>query len=1086
MCMICAAQTNTDPLAGFDQHQGTGDGFGGGATSAPYTMDQIAGYLTDGYWNFNSETWRAFALDTSRTLTYNTSFLSTEAKAIAEYALDVWASVTGINFVNTSVAPATFNETTDVNGTTASTRTIAVNQIVNGSISFNGDEDFYRVSLTAGQTYTFTLGGTNTDVILKLLSSNGSELEFSDASDPASPEVITFTATTTGTYFVVADGYETSTGAYQLNVSVAADLYFSDLDPSGAYAFSDITGNTIDRSYINIHDSWDTLSLNSYMLQTYVHELGHALGLGHAGPYNGNANWPSDALYDNDSWSATVMSYFDQGQNTFDPNDYAYLATIMPADIIAIQNLYGTGTAGHQTGNTVWGPGGNIGGDLQYMLNRSAANNTSNPFIYDGNAFAMTIYDTDGIDTFSVAGFASGDHRINLNELAFSSIGGVTGNVVIARGTQIENAIGGTGNDSIIGNAIDNDLRGGSGNDTLEGGAGFNYLHGGLGNDRLVGTGGTSVASYATSAVAILADLQSSGSNIGADAVGDIYVGMLGLEGSNLADTLRGNASGNYLYGGNNADLLDGRSGNDSLLGGSGNDTFIGGAGADTMDGGTGFDWVSYIAATGALRVDMATPGNSTGDAAGDTFTLIDGVLGSDYNDTLTGNGQENQLVGNLGSDQLLGMAGNDRLQGLDGNDTLRGDIGADALEGGNGIDIASYAFASTAVRVSLTSPLTATGEAVGDTFSSIEGLEGSAFNDTLSGDALNNVLIGNAGNDTLLDTGGNDRLQGMVGNDTLRGGLGADTLDGGDGADFAIYTTATAGLRVELRSYLLNTGEAAGDRYVGIEGLQGSSFNDTLGGDYGDNLLYGNGGDDFLVGLFGADDLRGHEGNDTLRGDSGADTLYGGDGFDWADYTSATIGLRVNMTNAALSTGDAAGDVFSLIEGLRGSSFADTLVGDAADNQIIGNSGADLLQGMAGIDRLVGGNGNDTISGGGSNDFLTGGANADHFLFDTALGSNIDKITDFVVADDTILMQKAVFTALTTAGVFIPGFPTALAANAFTLGTAATTADHRIIYNAATGQLYYDADGNGAGARAQFAAVTAGLALTSLDFLVI
>ncbi|GAB1364548.1 hypothetical protein MASR1M32_37840 [Rhodobacter sp.] len=512
MCLLCAANPSSDRLSSYDLHDGASDGSignassgpitaagsGAGGSHAPYTWDQIAGYLTDGYWGFNGGVWRAFDLGPGRVITYDTSRLSPLAAAIAEYALDVWAAATGINFVDAGTTASLFTEGADIGGNIATATGISTNTIVTGSIGAVGDADYYRVTLVAGQTYMIGMTqttGSNVDAVLRLLDSAGAVLQTSDdPSTAAAGEYITFTATTTGTYYISAADYGTRTGGYELSIQGASDLTFNDMDQTGAYAWSDISGNSILQSFININDSWDMLNLNGYMLQTYIHELGHALGLGHAGPYNGDAVWGSDNLYDNDSWSTTIMSYFDQLDNTFDPSDLAYLATIMPADIIAIQNLYGAGSVGYQPGNTVWGPGGNVGGYFQQLLDIWGGVMPANPLIYDGNNFAFTVYDTAGIDTLNFSVFSQ-NQVINLNPLVRSNVGGVIGNVVIARGVVIENATGGSGNDAITGNAAANVLIGNGGNDTLQGGVGADVLNGGSGVDYAVYWAATSSVS---------------------------------------------------------------------------------------------------------------------------------------------------------------------------------------------------------------------------------------------------------------------------------------------------------------------------------------------------------------------------------------------------------------------------------------------------------------------------------------------------------------------------------------------------------------------------------------------------------------
>ena len=163
---------------------------------------------------------------------------------------------------------------------------------------------------------------------------------------------------------------------------------------------------------------------------------------------------------------------------------------------------------------------------------------------------------------------------------------------------------------------------------------------------------------------------------------------------------------------------------------------------------------------------------------------------------------------------------------------------------------------------------------------------------------------------------------------------MGADTLDGRAGSDFANYADSSIGLTASLANSADNTGEAVGDVYISIENLRGSNFADTLIGDGGDNFL---------------------------QGGEGADALDGGSGFDFADYFNAASGVTVDLGNALNNTGEATGDTFVSIEGIRGSAFDDTLVGDGNDNVLTGVAGDDLLQGNGGSDTLDGGTGNDT-----------------------------------------------------------------------------------------------------------------------------
>ncbi|WP_283258449.1 M10 family metallopeptidase C-terminal domain-containing protein [Pseudomonas sp. GX19020] len=1011
MCFLCSTQSDTpaDLLSILDTHTGGSAGGtlpappAGNGSSAPYTLDQIAGYLTDGYWGFNGGSWRAFDISAARILTYSTSMLSPLAAAIVEYSLDVWSAATGISFVNVGVVPSGFTETTDVGGSTGTATAIGTNTVIQGTIGTVNDNDFYRVTLVAGQTYMISLsrsGGSTIDPYLELR--NGTGALISSADDPSSAaagEYITFTAPTTGTYYLVARDYGTRTGSYELTVQVAADLTFNDADVSGAYAWSDMTGNRIINSFINVHDSWDTLNLNGYMVQTYIHEIGHALGLGHAGPYNGTAVWGTNNLYDNDSWSATIMSYFNQENNPNDPAAYAYLATIMPADIIAIQNLYGAGSLGYQPGNTIWGPGGNIGGYFQQLLNMWGGLTAADPLIYAGNDFAFTVYDTGGNDTLNFSVFGQ-NQLISLVALQYSNIGGGTGNVVIARGTVIENAIGGSGNDTIIGNAEANRLEGGSGNDLLNAGAGNDTIIGGAGTDTAVmgvASGSITVTGNASQVVItssmgvdtfigvenfqftnvtltlaqILALIESGGPNT-PTAGNDTLTGTAGN------DTINGLAGNDIIYGLGGADVLYGNLGNDSLYGGDGDDWLYGGAGADHLYGGAGRDRAHYGEATAAVRADLQVTTNNSGAAAGDQYFSIEDLAGTAYNDTLLGDASGNMILGAAGVDVIYGRAGNDTLYGGDGDDWLYGGDGADWLYGGAGRDRAHYGDAIAAVRVDLQSPGSNTGFAAGDRFFEVEDLVGSAYNDTLLGDAGNNMIQGAGGIDAIYGRAGNDTLYGGDGDDWLYGGDGADWLYGGAGRDRAHYGDAIAAVRVDLQSPGNNTGIAAGDRFFEIEDLAGSTYNDTLMGDAGSNMIQGAGGIDVIYGRAGNDTLYGGDGDDWLYGGDGADWLYGGAGRDRALYGDATAAVRADLQSQGLNSGFAAGDRFFEIEDLVGSAYNDTLLGDAGNNMIQGVGGIDAIYGREGNDTLYGGDGDDWLYGGAGADLLYGGAGRD------------------------------------------------------------------------------------------------------------
>jgi len=279
-------------------------------------------------------------------------------------------------------------------------------------------------------------------------------------------------------------------------------------------------------------------------------------------------------------------------------------------------------------------------------------------------------------------------------------------------------------NDTIVGTAYDDVIYGGGGNNLLSGGVGDDVINSGSGDDTLDGGPGTDTARFLVGTLGgIFADLvtgtaSGDGSdtlvnieNLHGSAYADSFFGnalantIWGDDGNDLLvgrngdDTLFGGNGNDRLEGGNQNDTLIGGSGDDTLFGGNGNDTLQGGAGADQLVGGAGQDVADYADADSGVEVDFVNPGLNTGYAAGDTYNLIEDILGSSSNDSLAGNGVANviwgedgndRLVGRNGDDTLYGGTGNDTLEGGNQNDALFGDSGDDTLYGGNGDDTLS------------------------------------------------------------------------------------------------------------------------------------------------------------------------------------------------------------------------------------------------------------------------------------------------------------------------------------------------------------------------------------------------------------
>lgn len=253
------------------------------------------------------------------------------------------------------------------------------------------------------------------------------------------------------------DVWTAATGIEFKVVKTTAEIVMND-NFASAYTETEVVGNTITSAFINIADEWLTengTGIYDYSMLTFIHEMGHALGLGHGGIYDGGAPLPPDSPEPpdplaNDSWQATIMSYNSQTENDNVDADYAIPITPMMADLLAIQELYGV--AELRTGNDVY--------SFKAAFKAGAS---------------LTVIDSGGIDRLDFS-WSTKANVIDLTEEAFSSINGVKGNLAIARGTIIEAAVGGKAGDTIIGSDYANALYGGLGKDILTGNGGEDFF----------------------------------------------------------------------------------------------------------------------------------------------------------------------------------------------------------------------------------------------------------------------------------------------------------------------------------------------------------------------------------------------------------------------------------------------------------------------------------------------------------------------------------------------------------------------------------------------------------------------------------
>jgi serralysin len=502
------------------------------------------------------------------------------------------------------------------------------------------------------------------------------------------------------------------------------------------------------------------LQQGGFYFTTLLHEIGHGHGMAHPHDNGGHSSImrgagpsedPVDGAiggeygdYDLSQQVYTVMSYNDGWQKSpygmpssgdfptaLNADPYGWMGTLGALDIAVIQDKYGV--------NEEYNSGKNV-----YTLKDVNAAGT----------FYQTIWDGGGVDEIRYDGARDANLDLRAATLAYEYGGGgwmsyaygIHGGYTIANGVTIENATGGSGNDTLIGNSAVNRLEGRDGNDSIKAGAGADVILGGAGNDTLEGedgddiiTGGAGADAFKGGAGQDVADYRAGGGvsiNLTSgvhtnDALGDTFDSIEAFTLSQFGDTFVGAGAADRVRGNDGLDNLSGAAGDDQLWGDAGGDTLRGGAGIDTLYGGADNDTLY-------------------GDADKDF------LHGEDGNDTLNGG---------LADDYLYGGEGTDILRGDGGNDLLSGGGGSDFLNGGDGTDAADYRTASGSVGVNLSTNVH-TGEAAGDTFQSIEAFLLGGFNDT---------FVGGTGADRVDGGGGNDILDGGAGYDNLTGGAGAD-----------------------------------------------------------------------------------------------------------------------------------------------------------------------------------------------------------------------------------------------------------------------------------------------------------------------
>ena len=498
-------------------------------------------------------------------------------------------------------------------------------------------------------------------------------------------------------------------------------------------------------------------------------------------------------------------------------------------------------------------------------------------------------------------------------------------------------------------------------------------------------------------------------------------------------DLVEGGAGNDRLYGALGTDTLDGGDGNDQLFGGDGNDLLIPGAGSNDIDGGTGTDrlLLDYGTATSSLYFQYV-PGTSiaTADGGFDSVTNVEAMIvhGTDF------------------ADVIIGTGFNDELYGGNGFDLLRGGAGNDLLDGGANSGASVALVASAGPTLAAPQPI--------DHFFTLNS-DGNIFNSTTVPHATLSVPIHTDPFEFDQETSRYVSVQATAGA-TL-------TIDV-DGTAFPVDTRVAV---YDSNGNLLASNDDFGSLDPGSQSTTDSllAFAVPSSGTYTVEITAlvatNNHTSTFAVNFSltnapvpTGDQLIGGSGNDTYVVHSASDTIVeqAGKGTD-SVRSDISYTLAANVENMTLTGSNAVNGT-----------------GNSLANKITGNSAANTLSGLGGAD---------TLNGAGGNDTLIGGSGADKFVFDSALNgsTNVDQISGFKAIDDTIVLDRTVFTNLALG---------TLASSAFFAGSAAHLSTDRIIYNSANGNLYYDADGTGSGAQILFAHLDAGTALTNSDFLIV
>ncbi len=491
--------------------------------------------------------------------------------------------------------------------------------------------------------------------------------------------------------------------------------------------------------------------------------------------------------------------------------------------------------------------------------------------------------------------------------------------------TNIQNVTGSAYSDIITGDSHDNVIDGGAGSNTLNGG------------------GGTNTLDYSHDPASVYVDLSSG----------------IATNGYSGTDTI---SNFQNVIGSDHGDTIIGNSANNVITGGAGDDLVINGGGSNTYDGGDGTNTLSYANDPSGVMVDLSTGTATNGWAGTDTITHFQNVIGSVYDDVITGNSLDNVIDGGAGNNTLDGGGGTNTLDyshdpagvivdlsagtatnGFGGTDTIsnfqnvigsdHGDVittsagdnniitcgagddtviiagsGNNEYDGGGGTNTLSYALDPSGAYVDLYDGYVYNGFGGYDSITNFQNVIGSAYDDTIFGDDNNNVISGGGG-DNYLD-----------------GGAGTNTLD---------YSHDPAGVTVDLVDGWATNGWGGTDTIYNFQNVIGSDHGDTIIGN-GNNVITGGAGDDLVINGGGSNDFDGGGGNNTLS------------------YQYDTAGVTVDLSAHSATNGSSGTDTITNFQNVIGSEFGgDVITGDSHDNVVSELGGSNILDGGGGTNTL-------------------------------------------------------------------------------------------------------------------------------------